>query len=299
MFEGAALLFSGLSIFKTICNSSDVTLPTARKNTTLALLTSTGIQTLILLGFCGSISLIAPSLSLQSEAIIPEAFDFAGVHWIKYITVLPALPILVIILWNILLDTTSLVVSMATDGLIFSCVAMVSEKTDTHVAGSVLPGLLSALCSIVFSQSHLLVVSSLACLSVMVICMMAALCLRYKPISMLRSPEHSAKTQSNRRRKQKSSSPGKMTSPLRSPSGGYGTTNTASSSNGDVVSESSRAPSGGPLISPVDSNPFHGRLIIEDTDESSPVVQNGSSHFTYDMQQVRISTISTNFMNGN
>ncbi len=286
MFEGAALLFSGLSLFKTICNSSDVTLPTARRNTSLALLSSTGLQMLILLGFCGSISLIAPSVSLRTEAILPEAFDYAGVHWIKYISVLAALPILIIILWNILLDITSLLVSMATDGLLWSCVAMVSEKTDTHITGSVLPGILSALCCIVFSQSHLLVVSSLSCLTVMVISIMAALCLRYKPISMLRSPERSAKTHSNRNRKQNRCSPLKNTSPLRSPSGGYGTNTASSSSNGGVVSQSGRSPSGGPLISPVESDAFHGRLIIEDTDESSPVVQNGSSHFTYDMQQV-------------
>ena len=215
--------------------------------------------------------------------MLPEAFDKAGVHWIKYISVLGALPILASVLWNVLLDVTSVIIAMATDGVLFSCLAHVSDKTDTPIAASVVPGLLSALLSIVFSQHNLLVLSSLSCLAVMIICCLAALCLRYRPISMLRSPEHSGKAnhKANRTRKrQKKNSSIQNDGHLVNSSGHYGSTN-ASGTNGDAFIQSPCATSAATLISPTDTAPFHGQLIIEDTDEHSSVVQNGASNFTY------------------
>ena len=117
----------------------------------------------VLLVVCGGVTLITPVTSIKTEAVLPEAFDKAGVHWIKYISVLGALPILATVLWNVLLDVTSVIVAMATDGVLFSCLANVSDKTDTPIVASVVPGFLSALLSIIFSQHNLLVLSSLSC----------------------------------------------------------------------------------------------------------------------------------------
>ena len=237
----------------------------------------------VLLTVCAGVTLITPITSIQTEAVLPEAFDKAGVHWIKYISVLGALPILASVLWNVLLDVTSVIIAMATDGVLFSCLAHVSDKTDTPIVASVVPGLLSALLSIVFSQHNLLVLSSLSCLAVMIICCLAALCLRYRPISMLRSPEHSGKAshKANRTRKrQKKNSSIQNDGHLVNSSGHYGSTN-ASGTNGDAFIQSPCATSAATLISPTDTAPFHGQLIIEDTDEHSSVVQNGASNFTY------------------
>ena len=289
VFEGAALLFTGLSAFEVICNSSDATVPTARRNTVISMVVSTGVQMFVLLVVCGGVTLITPITSIQTEAVLTEAFDKAGVHWIKYISVLGALPILATVLWNVLLDVTSVIIAMATDGVLFRCLANVSDKTDTPIVASVVPGLLSALLSIVFSQHNLLVLSSLSCLAVMIICCLAALCLRYRPISMLRSPEHSGKSgrKANRARARKKQEQKKSNSVQQnndhsvSASGNYGSTTNASGSNGDAFIQSPCATSAATLISPTDTAPFHGQLIIEDTDEHSPVVQNGASSFTY------------------
>ena len=237
----------------------------------------------VLLTVCAGVTLITPITSIQTEAVLPEAFDKAGVHWIKYISVLGALPILASVLWNVLLDVTSVIIAMATDGVLFSCLAHVSDKTDTPIVGSVVLGLLSALLSIVFSQHNLLVLSSLSCLAVMIICCLAALCLRYRPISMLRSPEHSGKAshKANRTRKrQKKNSPIQNDGHLVNSSGHYGSTN-ASGTNGDAFIQTPCSTSAATLISPTDTAPFHGQLIIENTDEHSSVVQNGASNFTY------------------
>ena len=283
VFEGAALFFTGLSAFEVLSNSSDATVPTARRNTVISMVSSTAVQMFVLLTVCAGVTLITPITSIQTEAVLPEAFDKAGVHWIKYISVLGALPILASVLWNVLLDVTSVIIAMATDGVLFSCLAHVSDKTDTPIVASVVPGLLSALLSIVFSQHNLLVLSSLSCLTVMIICCLAALCLRYRPISMLRSPEHSGKAnhKANRTRKrQKKNSSIQNDGHLVNSSGHYGSTN-ASGINEDAFIQSPCATSAATLISPTDTAPFHGQLIIEDTDEHSSVVQNGASNFTY------------------
>ena len=246
------------------------------------MVSSTAVQMFVLLTVCAGVTLITPITSIQTEAVLPEAFDKAGVHWIKYISVLGALPILAYVLWNVLLDVTSVIIAMATDGVLFSCLAHVSDKTDTPIVGSVVLGLLSALLSIVFSQHNLLVLSSLSCLALMIICCLAALCLRYRPISMLRSPEHSGKAshKANRTRKrQKKNSSIQNDGHLVNSSGHYGSTN-ASGTNGDAFIQSPCATSAATLISPTDTAPFHGQLIIEDTDEHSSVVQNGASNFT-------------------
>ena len=193
------------------------------------------------------------------------------------------LPILGTILWSALLDVTSVIIAMATDGVLFKCLAKVSDKTDTPIVASVVPGLVSALLSTVCSQHNLLALCSLSCLAVMIICCLVALCLRYRPISMLRSPEHSGKAdhKSNRTRKKKKKS-NSVQNNDHSPSN-YGSTN-ASSSNEDALIQLSCATSGGTLISPADI-PFHAKLIIEDTDEHSPVVPNGSSYFAYHTEE--------------
>ena len=278
-------MFTGLSTFEVICNSTDATIPKARRNTVISMVSSTGLQMLILLIICGGVSLIAPIGSLQTEAVIPEAFDESQVHWIKYISVVGALPLLAVVLWNVLLDVTSVIVAMATDRVLFGCFANVSNTTDTPILASVIPGLLSALLSTVFSQHNLLALCSLSYQTVMVVCCVAALCLRYRPISMLRSPEHSDKSghraERARRKKEKAAKSRRNNGndPVNT-SGRYGSTN-ASGSNGDALVPSPNATSSATLISPTDTAPFHGQLIIEDTDEQSPVVQNGSSQFTY------------------
>ena len=90
VFEGAALLFSGLSAFEVIYNSSDATVPTARRNTMISTVSATVVQMIVLLTLCCGVTLITPVTSMQTEALLPEAFDQSGVHWIKYISVLGA-----------------------------------------------------------------------------------------------------------------------------------------------------------------------------------------------------------------
>ncbi len=257
------------------------------------MVSSTGAQALILLIVCGGVTLLTPTTDIQTEAVLAKVFDIAGVHWIKYISVLGALPILVIVLWNVLLEVTSVMIAMATDGVLFNCLARVNDKTDTPIAASVIPGLLSALLSIVFSQHDLLVLSSLCYLLLMSVCCLSALSLRYRPISMLRSPEHSGRSSASTKRRRKkqnaaADNPAQSREVLVSASGQYGATVNAPENNGEPFTHAhaqspQSARSAAALVSPTDpAHAFHGQLIIEDTDEQSPVVQNGSSIFNYD-----------------
>lgn len=131
IITGAATCFYAFVGFDSIATSSEEAL-NPKRSIPIATITSMAIVTAgyVLLG--AALTLMVPYYILTPNAAIPDAFAFNGIYWAKYIVSVGALCGMTTSLFGSLFSLPRCVYAMASDGLLFSWLAKVSDKTQVN-----------------------------------------------------------------------------------------------------------------------------------------------------------------------
>ncbi len=131
VLAGAATSFYAFVGFDSIATSSEEAINPS-KSIPIATIVSMSIVTVgyILVG--AVLTLMVPFYELNPAAAIPDAFAANGVVWAKYVVSIGALCGMTTTLFGSLFSLPRCVYAMATDGLLFTWLGRVSEKTQVR-----------------------------------------------------------------------------------------------------------------------------------------------------------------------
>ncbi|XP_064115861.1 cationic amino acid transporter 4-like isoform X1 [Macrobrachium nipponense] len=192
IIAGAATCFYAFVGFDSIATAGEEAKNPA-KSIPQATLVSMTIVTIgyILVG--ATLTLMVPYYTLNPAAALPDAFAAHGATWAKYVVSVGALCGMTTTLFGSLFSLPRCVYAMAVDGLLFSWLARVSEKTKVPVITLVLCGFFSALIALVFDIEKLVEFMSIGTLMAYTIVSASVIILRYQPASRcnIKSPTHS------------------------------------------------------------------------------------------------------------
>ncbi|XP_069973702.1 cationic amino acid transporter 4 isoform X2 [Penaeus vannamei] len=203
---GAATCFYAFVGFDSIATAGEEARDPAR-SIPQATLVSMSVVTVGYIMVGATLTLMVPYYTLNPAAAIPDAFAAHGANWAKYVVSVGAICGMTTTLFGSLFSLPRCVYAMAADGLLFSWLARVSDKTKVPVITLILCGFLSALIALVFDIEKLVEFMSIGTLMAYTIVSASVIILRYQPSSRcnIKSPSHSAT--------QAASTPGTVTTP--------------------------------------------------------------------------------------
>jgi len=174
--SGAASCFWAFSGFEMIsCAVEESRSP--QKHIPVATLLTMLIVTTLYMGTAAGMTLLIPCQLLDTGAPLPSAFAHAGLSWGRYIAVIGPLCGFTTTLISNTFGFVRIALAMAEDGLLWSWLADVSDRTQVPVLSVVLCGLLQALVAcfcdirdlVSFNVSILLLSYSFVCVAVIVL----------------------------------------------------------------------------------------------------------------------------------
>ncbi|KAK8389474.1 hypothetical protein O3P69_008876 [Scylla paramamosain] len=191
IISGAATCFYAFVGFDSIATAGEEAKEPA-KSIPRATLVSMSVVTAgyVLVG--ATLTLMVPYYSLNPAAAIPDAFAAHGATWAKYVVSIGALCGMTTTLFGSLFSLPRCVYAMAVDGLIFSWLARVSDKTKVPIITLLLCGFFSALIALLFDIEKLVEFMSIGTLMAYTIVSASVIILRYQPASRcnIKSPSH-------------------------------------------------------------------------------------------------------------
>ncbi|XP_047502913.1 cationic amino acid transporter 4-like isoform X1 [Penaeus chinensis] len=203
---GAATCFYAFVGFDSIATAGEEAKDPA-KSIPQATLVSMSVVTIGYIMVGATLTLMVPYYTLNPAAALPDAFAAHGANWAKYVVSVGAICGMTTTLFGSLFSLPRCVYAMAADGLLFSWLARVSDKTKVPVITLILCGFLSALIALVFDIEKLVEFMSIGTLMAYTIVSASVIILRYQPSSRcnIKSPSHS--------NTQAASTPGTVTTP--------------------------------------------------------------------------------------
>ncbi|XP_063605515.1 cationic amino acid transporter 4-like isoform X1 [Penaeus indicus] len=203
---GAATCFYAFVGFDSIATAGEEAKDPAR-SIPQATLVSMSVVTIGYIMVGATLTLMVPYYTLNPAAALPDAFAAHGANWAKYVVSVGAICGMTTTLFGSLFSLPRCVYAMAADGLLFSWLARVSDKTKVPVITLILCGFLSALIALVFDIEKLVEFMSIGTLMAYTIVSASVIILRYQPSSRcnIKSPSHS--------NTQAASTPGTVTTP--------------------------------------------------------------------------------------
>ncbi|XP_042219105.1 cationic amino acid transporter 4-like isoform X2 [Homarus americanus] len=195
VISGAATCFYAFVGFDSIATAGEEAKNPAR-SIPRATLVSMSVVTVgyVLVG--GTLTLMVPYYNLNPAAALPDAFAVHGANWAKYVVSVGALCGMTTTLFGSLFSLPRCVYAMAVDGLLFSWLARVSDKTKVPIITLMLCGFFSALIALLFDIEKLVEFMSIGTLMAYTIVSASVIILRYQPASRcnIKSPSHKQAT---------------------------------------------------------------------------------------------------------
>lgn len=127
------------------------------------------------------LTLIVPYGDINPTAALPEAFSAHGVTWAKYVISIGALCGMTTTLFGSLFSLPRIMYAMASDGLLFSFLARVNERTQIPLVTLAISGILSAIIALLFDLRHLVEFMSIGTFLAYTIVSASVVVLRYRP----------------------------------------------------------------------------------------------------------------------
>ncbi|KAA0197675.1 hypothetical protein HAZT_HAZT003712 [Hyalella azteca] len=183
---GAATCFFAYAGFDGIATAGEEAKNPSR-SIPIATMLSMGIVTCAYILVGATLTLMVPYREIHVGSALPDAFAVNNIMWAKYVVSIGALCGMTTSLLGNLFSLPRCVYAMASDGLIFSQFAVVSEKTKLPMLNVVVCGLLTAFTALIFDLEKLVEFMSIGILMAYTIVSASVIILRYQP-------EHSSKT---------------------------------------------------------------------------------------------------------
>ncbi|XP_063975790.1 cationic amino acid transporter 4 [Diachasmimorpha longicaudata] len=180
VLAGAASCFYAFVGFDSIASSGEEAREPSQsipKATALSM----AIVTLGYVSLSGMLTLIVPYRDINPSAALPEAFAANGVTWAKYVISIGALCGMTTTLFGSLFSLPRIMYAMASDGLLFSFLARVNERTQIPLITLAISGILSALIALLFDLRHLVEFMSIGTFLAYTIVSASVIVLRYRP----------------------------------------------------------------------------------------------------------------------
>ncbi|PSN48720.1 Cationic amino acid transporter 4 [Blattella germanica] len=147
----------------------------------IATIVSMSLVTLGYILVSAALTLMVPYYDISASAALPEAFSQIGHNWAKYVVSLGALCGMTTTLFGSLFSLPRCMYAMAADGLLFSFLGSVNQKTQVPLTNLAVAGLSSALIALVFDLEKLVEFMSIGTLLAYTIVSAAVIILRYRP----------------------------------------------------------------------------------------------------------------------
>ncbi|XP_045624388.2 cationic amino acid transporter 4 isoform X2 [Procambarus clarkii] len=191
VISGAATCFYAFVGFDSIATAGEETKDPAR-SIPKATLVSMSVVTVGYIMVGATLTLMVPYYSLNPAAALPDAFASHGATWAKYVVSVGAICGMTTTLFGSLFSLPRCVYAMAVDGLLFSWLARVSDKTKVPIITLLLCGFFSALIALLFDIEKLVEFMSIGTLMAYTIVSASVIILRYQPPSRcnIKSPSH-------------------------------------------------------------------------------------------------------------
>ncbi|XP_020299490.1 cationic amino acid transporter 4 isoform X2 [Pseudomyrmex gracilis] len=180
VITGAATCFYAYVGFDSIATSGEEARDPGRSIPKATILS----MAIVIIGYMlvsGALTLVVPYWEIHPTAALPEAFSFRGIPWAKYVISVGALCGMTTTLFGSLFSLPRTMYAMANDGLLFSFLGRISERTQVPVCNLIISGLLSALIALLFDLQHLVEFMSIGTLLAYTIVAVSVILLRYTP----------------------------------------------------------------------------------------------------------------------
>ncbi|XP_076036477.1 cationic amino acid transporter 4 isoform X2 [Oratosquilla oratoria] len=182
VLAGAAACFYAFVGFDSIATSGEEAREPA-KSIPVATLVSMAVVTLSYILVAATLTLMVPYTKLNPSAALPDAFAQLGVTWAQYVVSIGALCGMTTTLFGSLFSLPRCVYAMATDGLLFSWLAKVNNKTQVPILNLAICGFCSAVIALLFDIEKLVEFMSIGTLMAYTIVSASVVILRYRPAS--------------------------------------------------------------------------------------------------------------------
>ncbi|XP_069699086.1 cationic amino acid transporter 4 [Periplaneta americana] len=180
VIAGAATCFYAFVGFDSIATSGEE----ARNPTVsipVATIVSMSVVTLGYILVSAALTLMVPFSTINPNAALPEAFSSIGLNWAKYVVSIGALCGMTTTLFGSLFSLPRCMYAMASDGLLFSFLGSVNQKTQVPLTNLAVSGISSAVIALVFDLEKLVEFMSIGTLLAYTIVSASVIILRYRP----------------------------------------------------------------------------------------------------------------------
>ncbi|XP_074102622.1 cationic amino acid transporter 4 [Cotesia typhae] len=131
----------------------------------------------------GMLTLVVPYWEINPTAALSEAFASQGVTWAKYVISIGALCGMTTTLFGSLFSLPRIIYAMASDGLIFSFLGRVNERTQLPIINLAISGVMCSIIALLFDLAHLVEFMSIGTFLAYTIVSASVIILRYRPIN--------------------------------------------------------------------------------------------------------------------
>lgn len=180
VLTGAATCFYAFVGFDSISSSSEEAKDPSR-SIPIATMLSMGVVAFGYMLVAIALTLMVPYYTINPEAALPAALGAVHADWAKYAVAVGAVCGMTTTLLGSLFSLPRCLYAMSSDGLLFSFLSDMSNKSQLPVANLVISGISSAIIALLFDLEKLVEFMSIGTLLAYTIVSAAVIILRYRP----------------------------------------------------------------------------------------------------------------------
>ncbi|XP_049860285.1 cationic amino acid transporter 4 isoform X1 [Schistocerca gregaria] len=177
---GAATLFYAFVGFDSIATSGEEAMDPS-VSIPKATIVSMSVVTLSYVLVSAALTMVQPFSSIVPDAALPEAFASLGLPWVRWAVALGALSGMTTTLFGSLFALPRCMYAMAADGLLFSCLGRINQRTQVPIINLAISGICTGLIAALFDLKKLVEFMSIGTLLAYTIVSASVIVLRYRP----------------------------------------------------------------------------------------------------------------------